>query len=347
MHKIWETYRKQIKFATAAVLLFVLFKYLIGLVAPFLVAAVLMAVYEKPVFYLKRRTGIGGQLWTTVLLLLTVLFLLLFFWLFGRKMLAYGMLFWERRNEYQETFLCTVRDCCGYIEKGIRLEKGMLWQKLQQGSVTVCNKLSAIAYRNSYQYFTGAIQAGAFFLVTVIAALLYAKDWEKQKKWREQEDKKSRLWQVIDEIMRYLRVSLLAQGKIMTVIALLCLLGFGIAGLSNAPGLAVLTAFLDVLPFIGTGIVILPMAVWQFLKRNLFSGTILLLTYAAAVFAREYLEPKLISHKMGVSPILTLLGIYAGVKVFGVAGILLGPLYVIILAFVYRSSFTNETSFCS
>ena len=33
MHKIWETYRKQIEFCTAAVLLFVLFKYLIGLVA--------------------------------------------------------------------------------------------------------------------------------------------------------------------------------------------------------------------------------------------------------------------------------------------------------------------------
>ena len=59
MHKIWETYRKQIKFATAAVLLFVLFKYLIGLVAPFLVAAVLMAVYEKPVFYL--RTALDGR----------------------------------------------------------------------------------------------------------------------------------------------------------------------------------------------------------------------------------------------------------------------------------------------
>ena len=120
MHKIWETYRKQIEFCTVAVLLFVLFKYLIGLVAPFLVAAVLMAVYEKPVFYLKRRTGIGGQLWTAVLLLLTVLFLLLFFWLFGRKMLAYGMLFWERRNEYQETLLrkeyalkkaCSGRSC--------------------------------------------------------------------------------------------------------------------------------------------------------------------------------------------------------------------------------------------
>lgn len=50
MHKIWETYRKQIKFATVAVLLFVLFKYLIGLVAPFLVAAVLMAVYENRFF---------------------------------------------------------------------------------------------------------------------------------------------------------------------------------------------------------------------------------------------------------------------------------------------------------
>mgnify|MGYP002523309675 FL=1 len=334
MHKIWETYRKQIEFCMVAILLFILFRYFIGLLAPFLVAAILMAVYEKPVCCLKRKTGIGGQLWTAVLLLLTVLLLILLFWLSGRKILACGMLFWERRSEYQETFLCTVRDCCGYIETGMRLEKGMLWQKLQQGSVTVCQKLSAMAYRNSYQYFTGAIQAGAFFLVTVTAILLYAKDWEKLQKWREQEDQKSRLWQVIGEIMRYLRVSLLA-------IALLCLLGFRIAGLSNAPGLAVLTAFLDVLPFIGTGIVILPMAVWQFLKRNLFAGIVLLLTYASAVFAREYLEPKLISHKMGVSPVLTLLGIYAGVKVFGIGGIVLGPLYVIILAFVYRSSFAN------
>lgn len=66
MHKIWETYRKQIKFATVAVLLFVLFKYLIGLVAPFLVAAVLMAVYEKPVFLSEtkdrnRRTALDGR----------------------------------------------------------------------------------------------------------------------------------------------------------------------------------------------------------------------------------------------------------------------------------------------
>ena len=342
MHKIWETYRKQIKFAVAAILLFVLFKYLIGLLAPFLVAAILMAVYEKPVCYLKHRTKISSQLWTAVLLLLTVLFLVLFFWLFGRKLLAYGMLFWERRTDYQETFLCTVRDCCGYIETGMHLEKGTLWQKLQQGSVTVCNKLFALAYRNSYQYVTGVVQAGAFFLVTVIATLLYAKDWEHLQKWREQEDQKSRIWQVVSEILRYLRVSLLAQGKIMTVIALLCLLGFWIAGLSNAPGLAVLTAFLDVLPFIGTGIVILPMVVWQFLKRNLFAGIVLLLTYASAVFAREYLEPKLISHKMGVSPVLTLLGIYAGVKVFGIGGIVLGPLYVIILVFVYRSSFTES-----
>ena len=342
MHKIWETYRKQIEFGMTALLLFVLFRYLIGLLAPFLVAAILMAVYEKPVYYLKHRTGISSQLWTAGMLLLTVLFLVLFFWLFGRKLLTYGMLFWERRMEYQETLLCTVRDCCGYIETGMHLETGMLWQKLQQGSMTVCNKLFAMVYRNSYQYFTGVVQAGAFLLITVIATLLYAKDWEHLQKWREEEDRKSRIWQFIDEILRYLRVSLLAQGKIMTVIALLCLLGFRTAGLSNAPGLAVLTAFLDVLPFIGTGIVILPVAIWHFLKRNLFSGIVLLLTYAAAVFAREYLEPKLISHKMGVSPILTLLGIYAGVKVFGFAGILLGPLYVIILAFVYRSSFTES-----
>lgn len=65
MHKIWETYRKQIEFCTVAVLLFVLFKYLIGLVAPFLVAAVLMAVYENRFLSetkdRNRRTALDGR----------------------------------------------------------------------------------------------------------------------------------------------------------------------------------------------------------------------------------------------------------------------------------------------
>ena len=62
-----------------------------------------------------------------------------------------------------------------------------------------------------------------------------------------------------------------------------------------------------------------------------------LLVYVACIFIRELLEPRLIGKKIGVSPIAILLSIYAGIKLFGMWGIIGGPLGFIIIYQAFMS----------
>ena len=67
----------------------------------------------------------------------------------------------------------------------------------------------------------------------------------------------------------------------------------------------------EMLPFIGTGIVLVPLAVWQFVNLQYGKMVVCLLLYGACAPLREWLEPKLIGRRVGIAPVCLLLGIYA------------------------------------
>ena len=140
----------------------------------------------------------------------------------------------------------------------------------------------------------------------------------------------------------FLKIFLGAQIRIIGVIALICLIGYWIAGVKGGFGLALLTATLDFLPFIGTGIVLVPLAVWRLVNAQYYQAFLLLATYICCMIAREYLEPKYISAKTGISPVLTLLGIYVGIRLLGIGGIFLGPLYILIVKILYEELLTES-----
>ena len=77
---------------------------------------------------------------------------------------------------------------------------------------------------------------------------------------------------------------------------------------------------------IGTGIVLIPTAIWQLLNENPQGAAFASVTYVACIAARELLEPRLLGAQIGLPPVLMLLSVYAGVKVFGAGGIYLGAL---------------------
>ena len=98
-----------------------------------------------------------------------------------------------------------------------------------------------------------------------------------------------------------------------------------------------LAGILDALPFIGTGIVLVPLGIQQFLQGQYFRAFFCLLLYVVCIFVRELLEPKLIGKKVGVPPIAILLSIYAGIKLFGIWGIIGGPLGFVMIYQGYLS----------
>ena len=103
--------------------------------------------------------------------------------------------------------------------------------------------------------------------------------------------------------------------------------------------LAFLTAVLDILPVLGVGTVLIPFALFSFVTGNVFQGVGLLILYGLITVIRQIAEPHLVGKSLGLHPILMLVSFYAGWKLFGVAGVFLGPaLALLIKAFFEQSA---------
>lgn len=91
------------------------------------------------------------------------------------------------------------------------------------------------------------------------------------------------------------------------------------------------TAVVDILPVLGTGTVLIPWAVYSLITGNLGMGIGLLVLYAVITVVRQIVEPKLVAGQLGLSPIVTIAALYFGLKVFGVLGMFVTPILVIML----------------
>ena len=97
--------------------------------------------------------------------------------------------------------------------------------------------------------------------------------------------------------------------------------------------IAALIALLDLLPILGTGTVLIPWSIFCFLSQNTRLGIGLLLMYLIITVARNFLEPKIIGDSIGLPPLLSLLSVYAGFRLFGVIGAFLAPPLALLLFF--------------
>ncbi|MBE6529396.1 MAG: AI-2E family transporter [Ruminococcaceae bacterium] len=112
------------------------------------------------------------------------------------------------------------------------------------------------------------------------------------------------------------------------------LIGFWILNPRYAFLAALLIALVDLLPFFGTGTVLIPWAILELLTQNYFLGFGLLILCLVATLARQIAEPHLVGKTLGVHPLLSLAAGYAGWKFAGVAGLLLAPLLLPVVRWI-------------
>ena len=93
---------------------------------------------------------------------------------------------------------------------------------------------------------------------------------------------------------------------------------------------ALLLTLVDFLPLLGAGVALLPWAGFCFLSGIPRKGMELLILWGAVSLFRRVAEPRLVGRQTGLPPILTLLGIYAGMKTAGVLGMILGPILLLV-----------------
>ena len=127
-----------------------------------------------------------------------------------------------------------------------------------------------------------------------------------------------------------------AQAWIMLVITGICVLALVLVGNPYAVLVGVVIGFCDALPFIGTSLIFIPWAVLMFLQKKIWLGIYYVFLAGATSLLRQYLEPKLIGHRVGANPLIVLISIYLGIQVFGIWGVILGPASAFLIWEIYR-----------
>ncbi len=135
------------------------------------------------------------------------------------------------------------------------------------------------------------------------------------------------------EFLTRLRVTagqwLIAQLKLISVTCLLLTAGFFLLRIEYAPLWAMVVSLVDALPILGTGTILVPWSLICLVQHDTARAIGLLGIYAAASLTRSMLEPRFVGRQLGLDPLVTLISLYVGFRLWGIAGMMLAPLLVI------------------
>ncbi len=119
------------------------------------------------------------------------------------------------------------------------------------------------------------------------------------------------------------------QGILAAVSVLEIMAGFFILRIDHSFVLSIVCGVLDLLPYVGTIIVFVPIIIYNIIMKKYIISFGLICLYILVMIIREILEAKFLSSGLNIHPLVILLSLYIGINLFGVLGIVCGPLYSI------------------
>ncbi len=134
-----------------------------------------------------------------------------------------------------------------------------------------------------------------------------------------------------------------AQLKIEVWMYLLLVIGLSLLRVDYVLLIALGIAFLDLLPFFGTGTVMVPWAIIKIFSRDYRMAIGLLIIWGGGQLARQIIQPKIVGDSIGVAPIPTLLLLFIGYKLGGVIGMIIAVPLGMLLSNMYQEGVFDTT----
>ena len=357
-----------ITYFSVFVVIFVLFmKYAFWIFAPFIAALIIALVLQKPINFLSQKTKIKKKLLAVVLVLLLVAVLIglivLIGYLAGNEFYGFAKFLYSKMSALPELII-SARDrlealinrlpggVAGSLSSAISDIAGKAMNLVKE-SETATEETVSNASSHSFDFSVLASPLGGIWstakqipsvlmavLISIIACFFITSDYEGFTAIF----KKSLSPEHVRTVAKAKRIIIGVLGKwvksyatIMLITFFEILIGLYIlkwAGLYTGGYIFVISlciAIMDILPVFGTGTIVIPWAVISLFTHKIGLGIGLIIIYALITVIRQVLEPKLVSANVGMHPVITLLSMYVGIQVFGVLGIFILPISVIIV----------------
>lgn len=224
---------------------------------------------------------------------------------------------------------------CHGIEVFLRLREGVLVSMMQEVLLGMAEAFKTVAMPNlvfnSVSVFLSFIKVVVFVVILFIASILSLQEMDelRERRWH------SVFHREFSLLRR--RLTLTGSAWLKTQAALLfltsCLCILTLIAINNpyyiTAGIGI--GVFDALPIFGTGTILIPWGIFLLLQKKWYQGLMLLGLYLICYFMREFLEARMMGKKMGLSPLETLASMYAGLKLFGALGVILGPVGLLLI----------------
>lgn len=330
------TVKKLSLLAAVFLLLWLGARYLLPISLPFLLGICLALLAEKPVAFLNKRMhihrGIAAAIGVTatLVLLVSVIFLLLALLVRQLTSLASALPDLEKTaTDGLSTLEAFLLRLAGSAPGGIQpLLLNTISNLFSDSSAIVDNLTGRLAAMASS--LLGHVPGSALAIGTgILCAYMVSARLPQLRAWLQNHIHSGIITQYAPTLQR-VRTALFgwlkAQLKLSGLSFLIVLSGFLLLRVRYAPVWAVVTALVDAIPVLGTGTVLIPWSLILLVQGEPVRAAGMLGIYIVAFLARSVLEPRLVGKQLGIDPLMTLLALYAGYRLWGFGGVLLSPL---------------------
>lgn len=176
--------------------------------------------------------------------------------------------------------------------------------------------------------------AGTGAIFSLLATFFIAKEWNRLIKLSQRllpNKAFHSIGNVVKELERALFGFIRAQLTLISITAVIVLIGLLILRVNYAITIALITGFVDLLPYLGTGFVFVPWIVYELIMGNFSLAIGLGVLYTVVIVQRQLMEPKILSSSIGLDPLATLIAVFVGFKLLGFLGLIAGPIVLVII----------------
>ena len=323
-------------------LIFIFFRYVIYFIMPFLIGFAIAFMLRPVIKQLAKKTGGHDKTWAIITILLFYLTIGIFITLLSVKGFHVLRDFFENVPQLYEMYLQPLIDNILSSVENIWLNTDPViasniesfLNDISSSLTSMISSISKGAVSVISDFATRIPNMVISFFFAIISSFFISADYTHITSFiaRQLPPKQRNIMFAIrhyisDTIMSFI----IAYGKLMSLTFIELSIGLHFIGVENASVIAFIIAVFDVLPVLGTGGIMIPWILFSFINSQPKLAIGLLIIYLVVTIIRNIVEPKIVGKQIGLHPLLMLLCMYLGVKLFGFLGLFIMPFLILII----------------
>jgi sporulation integral membrane protein YtvI len=327
------------------------FSYLYNLATPVFLSFLVFWIIE-PLAKLLNRWGLRKSIASGISVLLFTLVILAVFialgFIFTQQIIQLGMELPHYQKQFQVQFQEQIANLTRNMQGQINALPSGITDKLNQALSFVTN-LGAKWAGLFLSWLVGMLSSFSSFVLNFSIAIILAyflsleiDTWKKLGQDRAPKTLKIALEFLRNNVFRGIGAYLKAQGKLISITFMLIFITLLVLGVNNAFAIALLAGIFDVLPLLGVNTLFIPWIAYLFITGETNLAIWLTVLLLVVSLTRQFLEPRITGQTVGVSAFTMLAFMMISLSLFGVAGLILAPILMILLKALYDQGYFHQ-----